>query len=229
MDYRRHYERLIDRARARVIIGYRECHHIIPRCIGGLDEAENLVELTAKEHYLAHQLLVKIYPANGRIAYAAVMMAPQAIGRKAFGWLRQRHADSVRLRRLGSVMTEETKSKIAATKRGKKQLAEVVERRVAPLRGRKRPEFSAEWRARIGAASRGKKRKPRTLEHRANMSAAQKGRKKGLNPPEAHRSGVPRTAVAPAAARPAETASPEPDAPQAAHTNPQASGLLPTM
>jgi hypothetical protein len=52
---------------------------------------------------------------------------------------------------------------------------------------------------------------------------------KELNPPEAHRTGAPRTALAPADPDPPETTSPEPDAPQAAHTNPQASGLLPTM
>jgi len=37
---------------------------------------------------------------------------------------------------------------------------------------------------------------------------------KRLNPPEAHRTGEPRTALAPAESRPAETASAEPDAPQ---------------
>ena len=52
---------------------------------------------------------------------------------------------------------------------------------------------------------------------------------KSLNPPEAHRTGVPRTALAPAGARPAETASQEPDAPATAYANPQGSGLVPTM
>jgi len=40
---------------------YYENHHIIPKCVGGDDNSQNLVLLTAREHFLAHYLLVKIY------------------------------------------------------------------------------------------------------------------------------------------------------------------------
>lgn len=40
---------------------YYENHHIIPRCMGGNNDDKNLVLLTAREHFLAHYLLVKIY------------------------------------------------------------------------------------------------------------------------------------------------------------------------
>lgn len=40
---------------------YFEIHHIIPKSIGGLNEKENLILLTAREHFLAHYLLCKIY------------------------------------------------------------------------------------------------------------------------------------------------------------------------
>ncbi len=40
---------------------YYENHHIIPRCIGGKDDEDNLVLLTAKEHYICHKLLTFIY------------------------------------------------------------------------------------------------------------------------------------------------------------------------
>lgn len=39
---------------------YTEKHHIIPRSMGGKDTKENLVVLTAREHYIAHLLLTKI-------------------------------------------------------------------------------------------------------------------------------------------------------------------------
>lgn len=39
---------------------YRERHHIIPRCMGGDNTSSNLVDLTAKEHYLVHRLLPKM-------------------------------------------------------------------------------------------------------------------------------------------------------------------------
>lgn len=53
---------------------YYENHHILPKCLGGIDENNNLVLLTAKEHYLCHRLLTYIYPANRKIALAFFYM-----------------------------------------------------------------------------------------------------------------------------------------------------------
>lgn len=39
---------------------YFERHHIVPRCVGGSDDPDNLVKLKAGEHFLAHRLLSKI-------------------------------------------------------------------------------------------------------------------------------------------------------------------------
>lgn len=66
------YTKLIDRAKVRVLDAniYREQHHIIPRCLGGEDCKENIVELTSREHYIAHLLLCKIYPHNNKLAFA---------------------------------------------------------------------------------------------------------------------------------------------------------------
>ena len=50
--------------------GYKEVHHIIPKCLGGDNSESNLIELTAKEHYIAHQLLVEEYPNNTKLLYA---------------------------------------------------------------------------------------------------------------------------------------------------------------
>jgi hypothetical protein len=36
-----------------------EKHHIIPRCMGGNDNNENIVKLTLREHFICHLLLVK--------------------------------------------------------------------------------------------------------------------------------------------------------------------------
>ncbi len=41
---------------------YKEEHHIIPKCMGGSDDEENLVHLYAREHIIAHKLLTEIYP-----------------------------------------------------------------------------------------------------------------------------------------------------------------------
>lgn len=70
MNYQRIYNQIIDRAKNRQLDGYKEKHHILPRCMGGSNKKENLVELTAREHFICHQLLVYIYPKNKQVAYA---------------------------------------------------------------------------------------------------------------------------------------------------------------
>lgn len=41
-----------------------DLHHILPRSLGGTDDKENLVLLTYKEHFIAHKLLIKIFPCD---------------------------------------------------------------------------------------------------------------------------------------------------------------------
>ena len=90
MDYRKIYFSLIERAINRKIAGYYEKHHIVPRCMGGTDISENLVKLTPEEHYVAHQLLVKIHPGNHSLVKAAAMMIPNRPSNKMYGWIRRR-------------------------------------------------------------------------------------------------------------------------------------------
>lgn len=80
MDYKKVYDQLVEKAKPRGLDktkheGYFEIHHIVPRCMGGGDEEENLVMLTGREHYIAHILLWKMYPKNSKLFYAAWMMA----------------------------------------------------------------------------------------------------------------------------------------------------------
>lgn len=60
MDYKAIYDGLIEKAKTRENLkGYVEKHHIVPRCLGGFNDPENLVFLTAREHFVAHCLLYK--------------------------------------------------------------------------------------------------------------------------------------------------------------------------
>ena len=72
MNYKLIYEQLVTRGKKRSKIeGYQERHHIIPRCMGGGDEDTNIVNLTAREHFISHKLLTKIYPDVGGL-WAAI-------------------------------------------------------------------------------------------------------------------------------------------------------------
>ncbi len=49
---------------------YTEKHHIIPKCLGGSNDVSNIVVLNAREHYIAHWILTKVYPKNRKLLYA---------------------------------------------------------------------------------------------------------------------------------------------------------------
>lgn len=162
MDYAAHYERLVARSRARALTGYVERHHVMPRCMGGDESVGNIVQLTPEEHYVAHQLLVRMHPGNVNLISAVMLMAPRCGGSGAYGWLRRRYAalasirETGNKRNLGRRHSEATKAKISAAKRGCKGFAP-----------------SAEGRERIAASKRGVPRSPEVL---AKMSAASKGK-----------------------------------------------------
>jgi len=68
MNYKNIYNDIIEKRKENIPTGYTEEHHIIPRCLGGTDDKDNLVKLTAKEHFICHLLLTKMYE-YGTIEY----------------------------------------------------------------------------------------------------------------------------------------------------------------
>lgn len=139
MNYHKHYSLLISRAQARIIEGYVEKHHIIPKCIGGTDDLSNLVALTPEEHFLAHQLLVKMYPEEHRLLFAVHMMCNGNTkirrNNKMYGWLRKKCNESLSLNkrkprkketkpRKKRTLSEEHKLKIGLAGKGRKHSEE---------------------------------------------------------------------------------------------------------
>lgn len=76
MDYQKIYDNLIKtRSQQPLLVNeYYEKHHIIPKCLGGSDDKENLIKLTYREHFIAHWLLVKIHKQHSGINYAFLCM-----------------------------------------------------------------------------------------------------------------------------------------------------------
>lgn len=54
---------------------YCERHHIIPKCLGGDNNEDNLIDLYAREHFIAHKLLAEENPDNTKIVWAYTMMS----------------------------------------------------------------------------------------------------------------------------------------------------------
>lgn len=64
--YTNWYNSIISNAKNRTTLGYTEKHHIIPSSLGGDNSKENIVSLTAREHFVCHLLLTKMTTGNAR-------------------------------------------------------------------------------------------------------------------------------------------------------------------
>jgi hypothetical protein len=116
MNYQKIYNQIIKRAKTNQQNGYKEIHHIIPKCLGGSNKKENLVELTAREHFLCHMLLCEIYPNENKLKHALFLMSigkqkakvnQYAIGSRVYERLKKEHSEFL----TGKKQSEETKNK----------------------------------------------------------------------------------------------------------------------
>ena len=126
--YARIYFSIIDNAKQRKIDSYTEVHHILPKSLGGSNSKDNLVNLTAREHYICHLLLTKMVESTfkNKMVYALWMMIRGnskqkrnfKINSKIYSKLKTEYAESVRNSKLGKKLSEETKLKISQKKKG---------------------------------------------------------------------------------------------------------------
>lgn len=136
MNYEKIYNQIVERARNRVLDSYTERHHIIPRCIGGVDAKENLVDLTAREHFICHRLLVNIHPDNNKLKFALWAMCNMKSKRQSRYVPSSRIYESIKLevikiiseKKKGVKLTEEHKRKTSETLKGRKRPQEVIDK-----------------------------------------------------------------------------------------------------
>ena len=132
---------LTSRAAAKKAIGYTEMHHIIPKSLGGGEEIENKVFLTAKEHFVCHHLLTKMVIGNDahKMVYACKQMMHGAnseqqryrITPKAYEALKL-NLNAALVGRTYSTVSKE-KMKQSAILRCQKESAEIKARRAKQL------------------------------------------------------------------------------------------------
>lgn len=148
--YTIYYYNIIYRAQSRdgLPSDYFEKHHIIPKALGGTNNLDNLVKLTAREHFICHLLLVKML--NGRykhkMAFALNRMLVTSTKHK-------RYIPSSRLYEMSRRLRSEA---ISNTHKGV-------------------PE-SAESNIKRSLAQKGIPKGPRTEEHKLKLSIAKKGK-----------------------------------------------------
>jgi hypothetical protein len=163
MDYQKVYESIIQKAKYENRIKhngiYYENHHIIPKCLGGTDDKENLVLLTAKEHYVCHKLLTYIYKGNRKIVCALHRMSFNKNGN--YNKSSRDYAYAIILYRT-TPLSKETREKLSKSLIGNKHLC-----------GHK---HSIETKQKIGIKSRKRKYK-HSIETKKKISNSHLGKK----------------------------------------------------
>lgn len=118
MNYTQIHDSIINRAKFRTLNEYSEKHHIIPKCLGGVNDKSNIVSLTAKEHYLVHLLLTKIHFDNKKLIYAFWMMSNRMKVKISSGKLYQEAKQFVSSTMRNNVGTPEAITKMSKSKKG---------------------------------------------------------------------------------------------------------------
>lgn len=150
---------------------YHERHHILPKSCGGTSDKENLIDLFAKEHFIAHKLLAEENPHNEKLVCAYAIMAfatndkekryklsPDEYeqARKALSESRkEKFKDKTKHPNYGKHLSEETRKKISEANKGNKKCLGRV--------------LSEETKRKIGDANRNP-----SAETRKKMSESQK-------------------------------------------------------
>lgn len=174
MNYQKIYTKIVERAQSESRSKnnqYYEKHHIIPRSLGGSNKKDNLVLLTAREHFLCHVLLVKMYRNNQnnykKMLHALMLMKgsnskqKRYINSKLYESMKKEYGVIRGEDRKGKSLTEEHKTKISKSMQGH--------------------EIAAETRQLISLKAKLRKRKPFSDEYKAKMSAIMKERNRWRN------------------------------------------------
>lgn len=160
---------IIAKAKDRVNHEYIEKHHILPKSLGGTNKKENLVELTPKEHFICHRLLVKMTTGNSKVKMKKALWAmtvhtsKRTLGRKKItGTIYERIRNDYIQTIKGKPKTEEHRKKISLARIGQTQSQETKDKRAQSLTGGKR---SAETKLKMSNWQKGIA-KPKTIcEH----------------------------------------------------------------
>lgn len=185
----KHYWKLCNRALNRELPKkiFVEQHHMFPKCVFG--DNTLIVQLTPEEHYVAHQLLIKMYPDNPGLIYAAKMMTTNRRGHrggnKLYGWLKGKASEAMK----GKEVSIETRLKMSAIRTGRswgKHTEDHKERMSLKRRSVDNPFYgkthSSESRKKMSEARSGEKNhnygKTPSNETRAKISGTLKGRER---------------------------------------------------
>lgn len=165
------YYNIINRAKTRTLTGYKERHHIVPKSLGGENTKENLVNLTAKEHYICHGLLCKMTEGKARSKMTLALLK-MCVASKTHQSERIK-LNGIRYEQIRQAAGK-ANSGINSPTYGRKRTPEEEARRLATWRANYKPQtHTAESKSKISIANTGHRHSDDT---KAQWSAIRKGR-----------------------------------------------------
>ena len=173
--YHRVYNNIIERAKSRTISGYTENHHIIPRSLGGSDTNDNLVSLTAREHYICHLLLPKMLEGESKYKMLCAILRMAHSNQEQRVKVPSRVYERVKIEKaaMHSKLYSGTNNPFYGKKHSEETKQKIREARARQLQ--RDGNMTAEARAKLSAAAKGR---VFSEEHKAKLSAATKGKTK---------------------------------------------------
>jgi hypothetical protein len=177
--YTRWYTQIITRSVNRVLDPgvYTESHHIIPKSFGGNNSKSNLAILTAREHFICHWLLSKMFDGilRRKMIYAVRFMCTIKSDRKYNTKITARVYASTKetIARMGA--SEETKQKMSVARLGKKKSEETKQKMSEAQLGKK---VSEETRQKFREANIGKKVSEETRQKLRSKKHTEESKKK---------------------------------------------------
>lgn len=196
--YSKLYHKITSDAKQRISEGYTERHHIIPQSLGGTNDKNNLVDLTAREHFICHWLLVKMTEGDERSKMLYALQGMKAenkfqnryntkITARVYEKYRLEHAENHSKRMKGRIAWnkgrklegEELEQHRERTRNRKSMSPETkrkwIEDRVAKVIGSKRSEQA---KLNISKSLKGKLKGPMSEEEKLKRSVTMTGQKK---------------------------------------------------
>ena len=209
--YKKWYDSIILNARIRLepIIGYSEIHHIVPRSLGGNNSAENMITLTAREHFVCHVLLTKftIGTHKHKMLYAANMISQSTSKHqnrylpksKLYEMIKREFGVMHSARLTGRKLTQEHKDKISEAGKGRINSQETIDKRRLSCTGKVRSPEQKEKMSRsqinrkektlteketialkLSNSLKGKNTGPKTTDHKEKIAKSLLGKYKGV-------------------------------------------------
>ena len=181
--YNQWYTNITERAKNRHLETYTETHHIQPRSLGGTDDPTNIIDLTAREHFICHWLLVKMTTGQDRYKMLNALRIMRAekqgqeryhtkITARVYENIKQEYA-ALQSKKYSGEGNPMFGDRFYRSKEGRKSQRELVS-------GEKNGSKQKVAREKISIAKTGKKRAPFSTEWIKNLSEAHSGEGNGM-------------------------------------------------